>query len=203
MLYVFSQGRAIPIPIPITTIGMRLPHDRIVGKRVAASNPQALGMDANDRLRLNTYFTLGGWSTSPAGLYRGRLENSRQCMTIRLLPGLRRLWLKCRDPAHFRNNRANLCLIAPKNYPAVLMISSSSESISAYLSLSVTAIFPCALIGDCLLRAIMQIIFGTQLLNSVMDYLGIICKYTKQMKSAAFENFSLDGSTWNMVKYFT
>jgi len=37
-----SQG--IAIPIPIMTIGMRLPHDRINGKRVAASKPQALVM---------------------------------------------------------------------------------------------------------------------------------------------------------------
>jgi hypothetical protein len=35
------------IPIPITTIGMRLPPDRIVGEQVAASKPQALGMVAN------------------------------------------------------------------------------------------------------------------------------------------------------------
>ena len=54
--YVFSQIRAIPIPI--TTIGMRLPPDRTDGKRVAASKPQALGMDANDRLRLKTYSTM-------------------------------------------------------------------------------------------------------------------------------------------------
>jgi len=31
---------------PQTTIGMRLPHDRIDGKWVAASKPQALGMVA-------------------------------------------------------------------------------------------------------------------------------------------------------------
>ncbi|HCO95060.1 MAG TPA: hypothetical protein DIU00_14095 [Phycisphaerales bacterium] len=52
-IHVFSQGRAIPIPI--MTIGMRLPPNRIDGKRVAASKPQALGMVANDKLRLNTY----------------------------------------------------------------------------------------------------------------------------------------------------
>ena len=52
-MYVFSPGRAIPIQI--TTIGMRLPSNRIDEKRVAASKPQALGMDANNRLRLKTY----------------------------------------------------------------------------------------------------------------------------------------------------
>ena len=52
-MYVFSQERAIPIPI--TTIVMRLPPDGIDVKRVAASKPQALGMDANAGLRLNTY----------------------------------------------------------------------------------------------------------------------------------------------------
>jgi hypothetical protein len=46
--YMFSRGRAIPIPI--TTIGMRLPHNRIDIKRVTASKPQALGMIANNRL---------------------------------------------------------------------------------------------------------------------------------------------------------
>jgi len=51
--YVFRQVRTIPIPI--TTIGMRLPHNRTDGERVAASKPQALGMVANARLRLNTY----------------------------------------------------------------------------------------------------------------------------------------------------
>jgi len=40
-MYVFSQERTIP--------------DRIDGKRVAASKPQALGMDANSILRLKTY----------------------------------------------------------------------------------------------------------------------------------------------------
>jgi hypothetical protein len=44
-----SQRRTIPIQI--TTIGMRLPHDIIVEKRVAASKPKALGMDANDKLQ--------------------------------------------------------------------------------------------------------------------------------------------------------
>jgi hypothetical protein len=47
--YMFSRGRTIPIQI--TTIGMRLPHDIIVEKRVAASKPKALGMDANDKLQ--------------------------------------------------------------------------------------------------------------------------------------------------------
>ena len=37
------------IPIPITTIGMGLPHIRIDAKWVAASKPQALGMVENDR----------------------------------------------------------------------------------------------------------------------------------------------------------
>jgi len=37
------------------TIGMRLPPNRIDGKWVAASKPQALGMVANDKVRLNTY----------------------------------------------------------------------------------------------------------------------------------------------------
>jgi hypothetical protein len=35
---------------------MRLPPNRINGKWVAASKPQALGMVANTRIRLNTYF---------------------------------------------------------------------------------------------------------------------------------------------------
>jgi hypothetical protein len=51
--YALSQGKAIPIPI--TTIGMRLPHNIIDKKRVAASKPQALGMVANARGRLNTF----------------------------------------------------------------------------------------------------------------------------------------------------
>ena len=45
----YKMGIRKAIPIPITTIGMRLPRDRIVGKRVAASKPQALGMVENDR----------------------------------------------------------------------------------------------------------------------------------------------------------
>jgi hypothetical protein len=57
----FRQVRAIPIPI--MTIGMRLPPNRIDAKRMAASKsvlsevegPEALGMDANARLRLNTF----------------------------------------------------------------------------------------------------------------------------------------------------
>ena len=55
-MHVFSQVKAIPIPI--ATIGMRLPPNRIEGKRVAASKPQALGMVANVKLRLNTYFDI-------------------------------------------------------------------------------------------------------------------------------------------------
>ena len=51
--YVFSHGRTIPIPI--MTIGMRLPPNRIDVKWVAASKPQALGMVVNTRGRLNTY----------------------------------------------------------------------------------------------------------------------------------------------------
>jgi hypothetical protein len=51
--YVFSQGKAIPIPI--TTIGMRLPPKTIDTKRVAASKPQALGMVESARGRLNMY----------------------------------------------------------------------------------------------------------------------------------------------------
>ncbi|HCO96577.1 MAG TPA: hypothetical protein DIU00_22000, partial [Phycisphaerales bacterium] len=47
------------IPIPITTIGMRLPPNRINGERVAASKPQALGMVVNDKLRLNRYNAWG------------------------------------------------------------------------------------------------------------------------------------------------
>jgi hypothetical protein len=51
------------IPIPITTIGMRLPPNRIDGIWVAASKPvlgevegpQALGMAANTIVQLNTY----------------------------------------------------------------------------------------------------------------------------------------------------
>jgi hypothetical protein len=34
---------------------MRLPHDRINVKRVAALKPQALGMDANEGGQLNMY----------------------------------------------------------------------------------------------------------------------------------------------------
>jgi len=49
--YVFSQVRAIPI----TTIGMRLPRDRIDVESVAASKPQALGMVVNAGVRLNRY----------------------------------------------------------------------------------------------------------------------------------------------------
>jgi len=45
---------------PQTTIGMRLPHNRIDGKRVVASKPQALGMVENERSRLNTYVGLTG-----------------------------------------------------------------------------------------------------------------------------------------------
>jgi len=37
------------------TIGMRLPPNRINGKWVAASKPQALGMVVNDKVWLNTY----------------------------------------------------------------------------------------------------------------------------------------------------
>jgi hypothetical protein len=44
-MYEFSRVKAIPIPM--TTIGMRLPHDRINIKWVAASKPQALGMVEN------------------------------------------------------------------------------------------------------------------------------------------------------------
>jgi hypothetical protein len=50
--YMFSHRRTIPIPIK--AIGMRLPHDRIDGKRVAASKPQALGMVENMKGLLNT-----------------------------------------------------------------------------------------------------------------------------------------------------
>jgi len=42
---IFSQRRAIPIPI--TSIGMRLPHSRVDKSWVAASKPQALGMVTN------------------------------------------------------------------------------------------------------------------------------------------------------------
>ena len=51
--YVFDHGRAIPILI--TTIGMRLLHDRISVKRVASSKPKALGTVENTKDRLNTY----------------------------------------------------------------------------------------------------------------------------------------------------
>ncbi len=47
------MGRAIPIPL--TTIGMRLPPNKTDRKRVASSKPKALGMVTNDRSRLNTY----------------------------------------------------------------------------------------------------------------------------------------------------
>jgi len=49
----FQYKLATAIPIPITTIGMRLPHVRINVKRVAASKPKALGMVAN-AVRLTT-----------------------------------------------------------------------------------------------------------------------------------------------------
>ena len=49
-----SELRTCSIPIPITTIGMRLPPNRIVGKWVAASKPQALGMASDARGRLKT-----------------------------------------------------------------------------------------------------------------------------------------------------
>jgi hypothetical protein len=60
MRYVLSQKEAIPIPI--TTIGMRMPPSKIDAKRVAASKPvlseaegpDALGMVAIARGRLNT-----------------------------------------------------------------------------------------------------------------------------------------------------
>ncbi|OHB64284.1 MAG: hypothetical protein A2168_05450 [Planctomycetes bacterium RBG_13_50_24] len=48
-------GRKAGTASPQTTIGMRLPPDRIDGKRVAASKPQALGMVENARGRLNMY----------------------------------------------------------------------------------------------------------------------------------------------------
>jgi len=48
------------IPIPITTIGMRLPPNRVVRKWVAASKPQALGMVMNTGSRLNTYPVFAG-----------------------------------------------------------------------------------------------------------------------------------------------
>jgi hypothetical protein len=52
MRYVLSQKETIPIPI--TTIGMRLPPSKINAKRVAASKPEALGMVAIARGWLNT-----------------------------------------------------------------------------------------------------------------------------------------------------
>ena len=52
MRYVLSQKEAIHIPI--TTIGMRLPPSKIDAKSVAASKPEALGMVAIARGRLNT-----------------------------------------------------------------------------------------------------------------------------------------------------
>jgi hypothetical protein len=53
-MHVFSRVRAIPI----TTIGMRLPHNRIYEEKVASSKPQALGMVASARGWLNTYFDI-------------------------------------------------------------------------------------------------------------------------------------------------
>ena len=47
------------------TIGMRLPPNSIGGKWVAASKPQALGMVANIKLRLNTYLPEGKKTTPP------------------------------------------------------------------------------------------------------------------------------------------
>jgi|GEM_PF-313653 len=61
-MYANIQGRAIPIPI--TTIVMRLPRNRIDGKRVAASKPQALGMVENTRGRLNTHSAMMNFSIS-------------------------------------------------------------------------------------------------------------------------------------------
>ena len=53
-------GRKAGTASPQTTIGMRLPHNRIDGKWVAASKPQALGMVGNERSRPNTYVGLSG-----------------------------------------------------------------------------------------------------------------------------------------------
>jgi hypothetical protein len=52
---VITGGKAIPIEDRRRS-PMRLPHGRINGKWVAASKPQALGMDANVGSRLNMYF---------------------------------------------------------------------------------------------------------------------------------------------------
>ena len=50
-----SKLRTADIPIPITTIGMKLPPDKInIKRRVAASKPQALGMVADVRFQINT-----------------------------------------------------------------------------------------------------------------------------------------------------
>src|SRR4030042_4783775 len=57
-------------PSPQMTTWMRLPPDRIDAKRVAASRPQALGMVANNRLQLKTYWGRS-YPTSP-----------RQCHTM-------------------------------------------------------------------------------------------------------------------------
>jgi len=49
-------GRKAGTASPQKTIGMRLPPNRIDGKWMAASKPQALGMDENARGRLNMYY---------------------------------------------------------------------------------------------------------------------------------------------------
>jgi hypothetical protein len=51
-LYVFSRGKAIGIE-DTRQSSMRLPPNRVSGKRVAASKPQALGMDADAKGWLN------------------------------------------------------------------------------------------------------------------------------------------------------
>jgi hypothetical protein len=50
-----QAGRKAGTASPLTTIGMRLPPDKIDVKRVAASKPQALGMVESTRGRLNAY----------------------------------------------------------------------------------------------------------------------------------------------------
>ena len=72
-----SSGQALvrAIPILITTIGMRLPHNRIDAESVAASKPQALGMVSNDGLRLN--YTELGLRPAPGVPEAGMTEGCR------------------------------------------------------------------------------------------------------------------------------